>query len=709
MQSWPINPIAGMIVDNYPGGDFVSASFFEVSDTQTVLDVDIEWSIQVAYDDHPYWDHGRGYFRARVYRLSDTPDWVLLDTSETTLGNDNDNGYWTDFLTLHATMARDIEIFQIELYCALRDVIIGDDFSISRTFTAVQGTADVGSFTLDYLPVSTVYCPPNQDMSASLTQSSQYGTRLTIGTSEGFQAQTNVGGEIDAIGFKVIGVSTTDSHSVTNHSQAGIELSYFRNTVLTADNQRAIGRAYWGPLGDIFVIAVNPQFAVSRKADGTLFYTTTNVQQLIVVPAYKLLRPAGDPIVEKLPDDVRQQILDLDPFLTNLDQFFPDSGAPLLVAANPYADPSVNNRAECLGRWWLNNATELNYSIGETKELKTGEATESQFQSTVTLDDTVGINLFDIIGVNIKAGGTWTTTIGLQSSKETVNTTSKTAACYLIRNQNEKDLDAIEIYYDKIFSTFMFRKIPARGRWITGVVKDPRQALLGKLEVSLVTAGGLTQKTTSDQAGRYSFANVEPGIYTIIAGDQSRQVEIYDAGEDSITTADINLTNVRRPIDLQRSAAWEVSVALRLSSDAVWRLGRHLDGVFDETDLAHLSGLDEGQIKAAADRLIISWPRSPLQQLEGISEEEVGRLQQIGVTSVQELWRRGQKREDLNSVAERAGIPVERLRHWVVSADRRRVSKTKEGLPGQPPPKSKGCLGLFLNWIPWGRLRRFRS
>jgi hypothetical protein len=54
------------------------------------------------------------------------------------------------------------------------------------------------------------------------------------------------------------GVGFSQSQSVTNQSTSGIQVSHFRTTVVTADNQKALGRADWGPLGDIFVILVNP-------------------------------------------------------------------------------------------------------------------------------------------------------------------------------------------------------------------------------------------------------------------------------------------------------------------------------------------------------------------------------------------------------------------------------------------------------------------
>ena len=110
------------------------------------------------------------------------------------LGNDNDDGYWSDTLTLRTTMLREIEAYQIRLFCRTgRNTLSRSSAGPLFTFftSKTQGTAFVGNFSLDYLPVSIVYCPPNQDMSASLTQSLQYGTRMTIGTSLALPSRHN--------------------------------------------------------------------------------------------------------------------------------------------------------------------------------------------------------------------------------------------------------------------------------------------------------------------------------------------------------------------------------------------------------------------------------------------------------------------------------------------------------------------------------------
>src|SRR5207247_10276329 len=138
-------------------------------------------------------------------------------------------------------------------------------------FSALMDMPKVGALTLDYLPVSIVYCPPNQDMTASLTNSQDYGTRMTIGNSAEFVGLP-VPQVLASLGM-TLGISgPTTSQDVTNRAENTIELSYFRETVLTADNQRAIGRAYWGPLSDLFVLAKGSYFAIHQSSSDTNIY-----------------------------------------------------------------------------------------------------------------------------------------------------------------------------------------------------------------------------------------------------------------------------------------------------------------------------------------------------------------------------------------------------------------------------------------------------
>jgi hypothetical protein len=461
MADWPGNPVVQMLVENYKGGIYKEGFVRDgVASVETVADSHITFTAGVEYSDHPIFDHGRGYFSLQLYRLTDK-GFQLVDAQDKTLGDKN-NGKWFDTLSVSVTMTDPVEQYKLVFRAEARDMIEGEaPIEGYHTFQAIQGKAVVGDFTLDFIPLTIVYSPPGQDMTNALTQSASFGTRLTIGQTSGMESDTSNTFKLSMYGIISEGIAFSGSQSMSNQSVSGIQISHFRNTVVTADNQKAIGRAYWGPLNDIFVLLVGPRFAASRRADGTMFCSMNEIQQVLLIPARKLLRPDGDPIASAVPEDIRKRLLELDPFITHLDEFFPDSGADLSRASNPFADPSPDNRAELIGRWWPDGGTIINYSEGESHQLMLTETNEVKFTSGVSINASVGVN-YDGIAAALGMGQGDTTTIGLQSSKENDAGFAKNAACFLIRNQNDRDLDGVELYFDKIFSTFMFRRLRAQ-------------------------------------------------------------------------------------------------------------------------------------------------------------------------------------------------------------------------------------------------------
>jgi hypothetical protein len=471
MANWPGNPVASMYVNNYKFGTSCTIWWDVNAKTQYVVsDVNITFSVSIQYDDHPWFDHGLGFFSAQLNKL--TPNgWspVPSGTASNTLGDDQHDGTWIDTLLVSVTMTDPVEQYQLLLHCETRKTSFGTHSDAHMELQAVQGEGVIGDFTLDFVPITIVYCPPGQDMTNALTQTENFGTRYTIGQSSGFQSDTTVSVKVSVLGIFGEGIGFSDSQSVSNQSTSGIQISHFRNTTITADNQKAIGRANWGPLNDIFFIMVNPSFAASRRADGGMFYCMKDIEQVLLIPARKLLRPDGDPTAEAIPEHVRRRLLQLDPFITNLDLFFPDGGADLAKAANPFADPSPNNRAEAIGRWWLDSGTVVNYSVGESVQLLSTETNEVKYVSGVSINATAGLN-YDAISAWLGSAESNTTTVGLQSSKENDGGFAKSAACFLIRNQNDRDLDGIELYFDKIFSTFMFRRLRRKPDAAVGTV-----------------------------------------------------------------------------------------------------------------------------------------------------------------------------------------------------------------------------------------------
>jgi hypothetical protein len=475
---------------------------------------------------------------------------------------------------------------------------------------AQRGPVDLGSFGLDFVPASIIYCPPGQDMTASLTQSESYGTQFTIGQSETLKSSSGFQISVGASGILGIGIGASDSQSITNKSTTGMQISHFRNTIVTADNQRAIGRAYWGPLGDIFVVLLNPQFKLTQNFDGSIAYQMMDAGDVVLLPAWKLLRPLADPIASAIPADVRQRLLSLDPFIANLDLFFPDSGADLAQAANPAADPTANERAELIGSWWPDNGVELNYTFGETQQLQSTTTQEIDLDSTVTLNLSGGADTGDIeAALSMTSSGT--TSVGYQTSKETTQGSSVSASCLLIRNQNDRDLDGIEVYYDRVFSTLMFRRILAdpQHRRITGNILDIDGKPMSRMLVAIQGGDNYYAETYTDASGQYRLSNIPLGEYTLLAGDSTLSVSIAEGSW--VDPIRLDISEVAQLIDLARCSVGGLANALGLDLPTVRKMisagvdFRNLEG------LAGFAGIDRHQLDAWRDTIHFASPSPP--------------------------------------------------------------------------------------------------
>lgn len=625
MADWPVNPIGNLFGES--GSQFLEiwvdcgVDFTAGNTQQTVSDANIIFSIGIEYYDHTVISNVC-HFTAELFKLDPTTgteisvgyEFMYLPSDQKAR-----NGHWWDTLSVAVTMTDPMENYRLHVHVDIPSGILTESEDSDIFLMAIQGVAAIGDFTLDFVPLTIVYCPPGQDMTNALTQSENFGTKFTIGNSSTFQSDTNVSLKLDFLGLIGEGIGFSNSQSVSNQSTSGIQVSHFRNTIVTADNQKAIGRAYWGPLNDIFVILVNPNFAVSRRADGSLFYCMQSIEQVLLIPARKLLRPDGDPIAREIPADVRQSLLELDPFITNLNLFFPDSGADLAQATDPFVDPSPNNRAELIGRWWLDGGTEVNYSVGESVELVISETNQVSYSSGVSVNASVGAN-YNGISAALGMGQSNKTTVGMQSSKENDAGYAKSAACFLIRNQNDRDLDGIELYFDKIFSTFMFRRLH-RGEpknmvagTMLGTIYGASGLRMRAMNVTLVDELGKEHQTSTRSDGSYSFFNLVPGKYTLVAGDRRQSVTIA-AEVTPMNPVRLDVKNARRPIDLEHSPVWEVMRALDLPSDSVRKIA---DGLRSGASLAKVgktAGVDGATIKRWEQTVLIQTrlpsPKSP--------------------------------------------------------------------------------------------------
>jgi hypothetical protein len=313
-----------------------------------------------------------------------------------------------------------------------------------------------GDFSLDYVPITILYDPPYQDWVNALTQNEQYGTRITVGTKQtsgsGVGSSESVSGGItigipDKAGITQSGSVTdeyTGSESATNAASNRVTFRYEFGSTLIADNQRAIGRAYWGALSDLFVLLKNPWFSVSGDEEGNPMLAVSDRCSLhthiVIVPAHRLLRPGTDPVASAIPASTRRRILDLDPFIVNLDRFFPvDTGVPLSDAVDQYADPAGG--ATLIAEYALSNGVELDLTaISEltVEDTYTRETTyAAEVSQTTGMSSTFqGQYLYFAgeIGVSGSSSNSRFVELRYQASAETTLGLIKTAKCQLIRN-----------------------------------------------------------------------------------------------------------------------------------------------------------------------------------------------------------------------------------------------------------------------------------
>jgi len=151
---------------------------------------------------------------------------------------------------------------------------------------------------------------------------------------------------------------------------------------------------------------------------------------------------------------------------------------------------------------------------------------------------------------------------------------------------------------------------PVRGAGaLAGRIASPRRAPLRGLEVLLTGAGG-NYRTSTSQSGSYMFVNLPPGEYTLHAGDQSQPVEIApDSSPEQPHTLD--LTNVRRSLDLRTAPVWEVQDTLGVPSETVRRIGGELGRIHNLTALVKAAGVDRETAAAWREEVQLKWQREP--------------------------------------------------------------------------------------------------
>jgi hypothetical protein len=509
--------------------------------------------------------------------------------------------------------------------------------------------------TLDYIPITILYCPPDQDMLNSLEQNTNYGTVVTLGngaTSTSFyQSTTSLGGGVQLsagtlpgtpvpINASVSGGTSTQAQNSFSSSQNTaisnvFNFSYSWDTLLTADNQATVGRNFWGPLGDLFLLLKNPSWNVKQATDGTyvLNPTPSYEAEVVIVPGHKLLNPTGDPIASAISEATRQKLLELDPFYTNLAPFFPPGDVPPAAnldpsdAVDPYVDPSTgsdftdldpsstvvgDNRACLIASYGVDNGVVLDLTTQHSILFTDNNANQSTFNAdVVSMTSVTGAISLPFLNVNGSDGSvnSQSMQISYQTSHETIEGAIQTAHCRLVRNQVEGDLDVIQVWYDKLFSTFLFRRVAQARFELPGTVYTSGKPTTGLLErlsdlgpTAEVTgmpsetpqpgaASGITRGTTvgktvqhplanikvtltrgqntystmTDPSGSFHFYNLpEPGKYVLSVGGTTKTVMVSAGG-----ARPVQVTGVTRAIDVRSCALWELETLGLSRGDAV--------------------------------------------------------------------------------------------------------------------------------------------
>ena len=555
-------------------------------------------------------------------------------------------------------------------------------------FALTQGMKSIkGGFKLAYQPINIVYCPPGQDMTASLKQSKNNSTRQTIGYSKNLSSHSFLKNEAGFFGLTV-GAQLDDIESIGSGYSRGIEISSSTETTIIADNQKAIGRAYWGPLGDIFQIMVEPDYEVFEGVvDGKFYYTLKKIKEVILIPAHKLLRPGKDPIASSIPDEARRQILSLDPFIHNLEYFFPENNdVPLSLAVNIYVDPALNGRGELIGRWQMDNGTELIYSEEKGISLTSKETLEQAYETSVTVYGGFTVpGISALIGGSSTVGNTSKTSVSYQSSSETRNGKSISASCHLIKNQNDKDLDGIEVYYDKMFSSLMFRKIRAYPT-IKGKAYL-RQPVVSTDSVRLVSVVGKRKiesslKLLSSNPVRYeyeySFYDVKEGKYKITIGNITKEVTVK---REHVTKTPLVVDFIEQmPVMTRYLPNLTFSEAERMFPEGnISKLSENIDNIYDVKDLAASLELKMNQVKSVTKKIKVNWPETPLDKIGSIPRSDIIKLKKAGIMSTRKFFFKIKTDAQIKKWAKITKVSESKLRKI---ASEIKVKKASVSLPG---------------------------
>jgi hypothetical protein len=188
MASWPNHPVAVLEVFNWGFPDGVDAFIRDWASTYSAVmnDSIVRWHIELWFTDYgtrgANWDTCGATFEW-VLERSASPEgpWYSLagQMGSRHIGTGNGSDETSKIgVAVEGTIGSDISYFRLKLRCYSTNYGAGSDKDSGWTyigpFTVVNQQS--GTFYLDYLPVTIVYCPPEQDMSAWLRHGAEFGT-----------------------------------------------------------------------------------------------------------------------------------------------------------------------------------------------------------------------------------------------------------------------------------------------------------------------------------------------------------------------------------------------------------------------------------------------------------------------------------------------------------------------------------------------------
>jgi len=457
-------------------------------------------------------------------------------------------------------------------------------FEIEKSQVFIFYVEHIGSFMIDYLPISILYNPPFKDMKNISHLDHRYGTIMEFGEREpglkSVKSSCSLPGGIQVkTPDKTGNLSSSDLSGLAGNT---IVFGYDWNSILTADNRNIPNSDYWGALGDIFVILKNVCFKllhggkyVTMVADEI---SNRNMTQVMIVPAHMLLNPnkyrriarhdfVND--VDAIPADVRGKMLRLDPFI-NVDDYANSNDHDITEAADQYANPSDRMaRAVNISEYILGCGTELDlHNIGAI-ELGDCHQINKEFLADVTVEkgfDPDNCSL-SFLRSHPENNNKRLLRVIYRASVEAEQENIETARCVIVHNTKCEDVHKLRIGWDKIFSTFMFQLIKDFQITLRGGIKDIKGFGIANEEVTLTDKDSTKYKTHSDPHGNYVFNIDKPGEYELRCGGRSKKLIFSKKDIQANKAIILDFEKIKRNLNLEKLALNEFMMFLEISFD----------------------------------------------------------------------------------------------------------------------------------------------